>query len=110
MHTYVYLEFSAATLSSLLVLLLVASTNAFSQTLVKSYASRLSKFQIDGHATRRNVLQTIGSSSLLVPQIVNAAGSESSNLESGLLEVRVLENLLSPPPYGMEGNDIYYPR
>mmetsp|Transcript_14360 Transcript_14360/g.21495 ORF Transcript_14360/g.21495 Transcript_14360/m.21495 type:complete len:411 (-) Transcript_14360:274-1506(-) len=28
---------------------------------------------------------------------------------NGLLESRVTENVLSPPPYGMEGNDIFYP-
>lgn len=35
----------------------------------------------------------------------------SSNLavENGLLESRVLENLLSPPSYGMEGADVFYP-
>jgi hypothetical protein len=29
--------------------------------------------------------------------------------ESGLLESRVTENVLSPPPYGLEGPDVYYP-
>ncbi len=41
---------------------------------------------------------------------VNAAESSSSNLPNGLLEARVLENVLSPPPYGMESNDILYPK
>jgi hypothetical protein len=30
-------------------------------------------------------------------------------LENGLLESRVMENVLSPPPYGLEGPDVYYP-
>ena len=30
-------------------------------------------------------------------------------LENGLLESRVLENVMSPPPYGMEGSDVFYP-
>lgn len=30
-------------------------------------------------------------------------------LEPGLLDARVSENLLNPPPYGMEANDISYP-
>lgn len=35
--------------------------------------------------------------------------ADSSELGSGLLESRVSENLLSPPSYGMEGADIFYP-
>lgn len=30
-------------------------------------------------------------------------------LEVGLLESRVMENVMSPPPYGMEGSDVFYP-
>lgn len=30
-------------------------------------------------------------------------------LETGLLESRVLENVMSPPPYAMEGSDVFYP-
>eukprot|EP00977_Amphora_coffeiformis_P017182 scaffold5506_cov159-Amphora_coffeaeformis.AAC.9 len=30
-------------------------------------------------------------------------------MESGLLDSRVTENVLSPPPYGLEGPDIFYP-
>ena len=30
-------------------------------------------------------------------------------LETGLLESRVLENVMSPPPYGMERGDVFYP-
>ncbi|CAB9516923.1 expressed unknown protein [Seminavis robusta] len=35
--------------------------------------------------------------------------AESSQLAVGLLEARVTENVLSPPPYGMEVPDIIYP-
>ncbi|KAG7355181.1 hypothetical protein IV203_004537 [Nitzschia inconspicua] len=35
--------------------------------------------------------------------------SESVKLDVGLLESRVDSNVLNPPPYGMEGTDIFYP-
>ena len=35
--------------------------------------------------------------------------AESSNLPSGLLESRLSSNILEPPPFGMEGTDIFYP-
>jgi len=35
--------------------------------------------------------------------------ADSITLEKGLVESRVLENVMSPPTFGMEGNDIYYP-
>lgn len=35
--------------------------------------------------------------------------ADSLQLEKGLLESRVLENVLSPPSYGMEGPDVIYP-
>lgn len=35
--------------------------------------------------------------------------AESAELGAGLLEARVTENVLSPPPYGMEATDIFYP-
>lgn len=65
-------------------------------------------------STRRDFLQTtIASSaatSLLVPSVGHASiEAESTNLQTGLLESRVLENVLSPPPYQLEGSDIYYP-
>ena len=40
---------------------------------------------------------------------LNPQVSESALLEPGLLDARVTENVLSPPPYGMEGPDIFYP-
>ena len=61
-------------------------------------------------ASRRQILQTIASTtSLLVPSIAQAADVKSLSLQNELIEARVLENLLSPPTFGMEGNDIYYP-
>jgi hypothetical protein len=35
--------------------------------------------------------------------------ADSTSLPDGLLEGRVLENILQPPPYGMEGPDVFYP-
>jgi len=46
-----------------------------------------------------------GSSSPFMSQLQ----AESKELGTGLLESRVTENLLSPPSYGMEENDVYYP-
>ena len=46
---------------------------------------------------------TFGLSQLFNPQ------AESSKLDTGLLESRVESNVLNPPPYGMEGTDIFYP-
>jgi len=37
------------------------------------------------------------------------AGPIVTNLENGMLESRVVENVLSPPQYGMEANDISFP-
>mmetsp|Transcript_23488 Transcript_23488/g.34808 ORF Transcript_23488/g.34808 Transcript_23488/m.34808 type:complete len:328 (-) Transcript_23488:12-995(-) len=61
-------------------------------------------------ATRRETMQTIAST-FFIPSVAhaNAVDAESLSLQNGLLESRVLENVLSPPPYQMEGSDIYYP-
>ena len=59
-------------------------------------------------ATRRETMQTIAST-LFIPSVAQAVDAESLSMENGLLESRVLENVLSPPPYQMEGSDIYYP-
>jgi hypothetical protein len=59
-------------------------------------------------ATRRQTMQKIAST-LFIPSVAQAVDAESSALENGLIESRVLENVLSPPPYQMEGSDIYYP-
>jgi len=48
--------------------------------------------------------------SLELPQMLLASQqSESSNLPPGLLESRLSSNILEPPPFGMEGTDIFYP-
>ena len=70
--------------------------------------------------SRREILLggAIASQALLVPQAsaedsvlsqLMAPQAASSDLESGLLESRVLSNVLNPPPYGMEGTDVFYP-
>ncbi|CAJ1890959.1 unnamed protein product [Cylindrotheca closterium] len=41
--------------------------------------------------------------------IFPGSSASSVELESGLLESRVMEDLLSPPTYGLEIPDIYYP-
>lgn len=48
----------------------------------------------------------LGTSSPMLPQLFEA---ESSNLPAGLLESRLSSNVMEPPPYGMEGTDIFYP-
>jgi hypothetical protein len=75
----------------------------------KRIATKVSNLQ----STRRDFVQiTVASSASasLVPSVGHAMEVESSsNLQIGLLESRVLENVLSPPPYQLEGSDIYYP-
>lgn len=43
------------------------------------------------------------------PTIFPGTSASSVELESGLLESRVMEDLMSPPTYGLEIPDIYYP-
>ena len=62
--------------------------------------------------SRRDVLKTIITTSTLVSSSTvsnNAIAESSLDLPNGLLESRVLENVLSPPPYEMESSDIFYP-
>lgn len=70
------------------------------------------KWPTTGDATfsRRQALTT-AATTILLPDAARAlvVPASSSELPSGLLESRVLENVLSPPPYGMEGSDVYYP-
>jgi hypothetical protein len=66
-------------------------------------------------ATRRDFGSIFAGLALVAPNSVVAADvppglqAESLSLPSGLLESRVTENLLSPPPYGMEAADVLYP-
>lgn len=48
------------------------------------------------------------SSNSVISQLVSAQ-APSRALENGLLESRVLSNVLNPPTYGMEDPDVYYP-
>lgn len=67
--------------------------------------------------TRRDILKTTIAPTLFFPSVGNtvslvesSSSSSSSDLPTvGLLESRVLENVLSPPPYQLESSDIYYP-
>ena len=65
--------------------------------------------------SRRAFLQT-ASSSVAAPIVVGTlfqpgpASAATSQLPIGLIEARVTENVLSPPPYGREDADIIYPQ
>jgi hypothetical protein len=75
------------------------------------------------NASRRQFIQIstlggIAASVLRAPSVASAADSASSfrgttatsvELGSGLLESRVMENLMGPPTYGLEIPDIHYP-
>jgi hypothetical protein len=78
--------------------------------------------QVDGYDSqmfdRRSALHSLVAvtSSFLLPTLswnqpcsALSTSPDSVSLPSGLLESRVLENVLSPPTYGMEGPDIFYP-
>ena len=59
------------------------------------------------YSSRRTLLykSIVAGSSFLFPPSALAADDDT-----GLLESRVKGNALNPPPYGMEGTDIFYPR
>ena len=40
---------------------------------------------------------------------INYLQADSAMLDLGLLESRVASNVINPPPYGMEGTDVFYP-
>ena len=62
-------------------------------------------------ASRRQILQTIASTtSLFVPSIAQAADDKSLSLQNGLKKARVLEKMRSPCTFGREGNENYYTR
>jgi hypothetical protein len=72
--------------------------------------------QNDGGMNRRKALTTattVVATSLIGASAANAdmmqLSAQSTALPAGLLESRVLDNVLSPPPYGMEGTDVFYP-
>lgn len=39
----------------------------------------------------------------------NNRADSATDLPAGLLDSRITETVLSPPPYGMEGTDVFYP-
>ena len=85
----------------------------------------LTEEPVDGDESRRQAIARITlivlAASVLPSDSAWAAGdtpfggiqsqfqAESTELGAGLLESRVTENLLSPPSYGMETTDIFYP-
>lgn len=81
--------------------------------------SFLTRRNIMDHAKTAIILATAAASSWPTNAFAGtistttSTSSSSSNkeetIETGLLESRVLENLLSPPTYGMEASDVYYP-
>lgn len=62
-------------------------------------------------ARRRLLFHQAASAALLTTACKPAFAMDASStqLDTGLLESRVTENLINPPPYGMEGPDIFYP-
>ena len=64
--------------------------------------------------SRRNAFKTTFSALLPLQYLVSSPkhvyAESTGDLPNGLLETRVLENVLSPPPYGIESSDIQYPR
>eukprot|EP00804_Cyclotella_cryptica_P029078 CCRYP_005264-RA/>CCRYP_005264-RA protein AED:0.17 eAED:-0.10 QI:0/0/0/1/1/1/2/0/344 len=75
-----------------------ASTNRF------PYAAQGPRSSSHTISDRRKVLSQIG---LLTSFIAQSANSQ--DLDQSILETRILENSLSPPPYRMEATDIFYP-
>jgi len=51
----------------------------------------------------------VTSNSPLPKPLIASQQSQSPNLPAGLLESRLSSNVLEPPPFGMEGTDIFYP-
>ena len=91
------------------------------RTLATAHAAHRSTTwgRLEAHASRRHVLVGgfLFTSQLSWMSKATAAMEptapfflpESATLEPGLLESRVLGNVLAPPPFGMEGPDIFYP-
>ena len=114
-------------LSRWMLLCLLPLVDSFTSSEVPKTKTALSRAdsRLQAHSTRRDVLEAAGkgivASSLvglstpswaagdpMISQLVSPQAT-SAGLESGLLESRVLSNVLNPPPYGMEGPDVYYP-
>lgn len=58
-----------------------------------------------------NQIANAASPSASIPSIpsIPTTAATSFQMENGLLESRVVENLLSAPTYGMESSDVFYP-
>lgn len=89
---------------------MMKSSLAFApQSGVMIHEKQTSLLSLTAHNNRRQIVQSIiaTTATTLVTNYGSSAVAEV--LENGLLESRVLENVLSPPPYGMEGTDVFYP-
>lgn len=94
-----------------------APVNADRSSLAKSALHGVSNSPVDWLSRRRfsyGIAGVVGGA--VLPTAAQAADlplvgvqAESLSLQSGLLESRVTENVLSPPPYGLEGPDVFYP-
>ena len=54
---------------------------------------------------RRQIVQSTAASLVIGSPPIPASAVSATNL----LESRVSREVLSPPPYGMDGSDVYYP-
>jgi len=88
------------------LLSMMHSSSAFSPAPFLNYKHH-SLLLLGAQQSRRKVVQTIATGTPFV--FANHPSGAEETLENGLLESRVLENVLGPPPYGMEGTDIFYP-
>jgi len=95
--------------SLLKLLMLMAGSSAFT---LNDRARKSAGLSAESKG-RRNILQQIilcPTLALLDPMESEAAFVNGPTaMENGMLESRVLENVLSPPPYGLDRSDIYYP-
>ena len=92
----------------------VAFTVITVENLQRSTATRSRKSSQLEAQSRRDVL--IAGGGMMASQLLYMpkAGAldivpQSASLPNGLLDSRVEGNVLAPPPYGMEGPDIFYP-
>lgn len=82
---------------------------------VQRAASRLHDSVCSG-TDRRQAILTIATTVSTLGLLGSVANAEmlplpaaSTDLPAGLLETRVQDNVMSPPQYGMESTDIFYP-
>jgi hypothetical protein len=116
---YHFIMFSQGFLA-LVLLLPTALTFQLQPSRRNAKTERVYTKQLHAHSRREILIGSVAAiqfaseqaraddSSSILAQIVSSQ-AESLELENGLLESRVLSNVLNPPPYGMEGPDIFYP-